>query len=137
VYLSAVRTRVIRWLVGAFSFLVVAVLLVGLHSYLDYQRLKQQEAFATPKAAFLSTDTREVSIEWSRGEGITIAGERVLTFDDFQIVAGQYGSREAIAWYLRTDDGWVRVPGESLTPFVVCAVRRAGKEVTHLFGLVE
>jgi len=125
--------------VGAFSFTAIAMLLLGLYSYLDYQRLNQQETYPTPEDAFLrGRSMEEATIEFSTREFQTIAGIKIVTFDDVWFVAGRYNIdgdwKPTGNSFFRVDGGWVRVSEISATPFVVCAARRVRQEFVRLFG---
>jgi hypothetical protein len=137
--MSILRNRAVRLSMGAFSFLILAGLLLALYAYLDFQRLKQQKAYSTPENAFLMGYTvEEATIEFSTREFQSIAGIEIMTFDDVWFVAGHVnrnGERKPVGGtFFRANGGWVRVSEISPTPFVVCAARRIGQELAWLLG---
>ena len=132
--MSTVRKGTVQLLVGAISFLMVAGLLLGLYSYLDFQRLKQQKAYPSPEDAFLDTlSGAKVTVESSRRCSVIIAGQETLPLDDLWFVTAYYSvngdSRPAGTLFFRIDEGWVRVSETSPTPLVICTARKVGQEL--------
>jgi hypothetical protein len=136
--MTTLKSRVARLSVGAFSFLIVAALLLGLYCVLDFHRLKQQRAYPTPEDAFV--DMRfvdEVIVESSRRCSVIIGGQEVLPLNDLWFVTGYYSSKgvrkPAGTLVFRVDGGWVRVSETSPTPLVAFAVRKVRQQVELLF----
>ena len=138
--LNTSKPKLARLLLGVVCFLTLGVFLLGLYSYLDLQRLKQQRSFPNPEEAFLDIQSDgKVTVESSRRCSLIIARREVLPLDDLWFVTGRYTvdgeERPAGTLFFHIEGGWVRVSEVSPTPILVYVARRLRGKVSELFDL--